>query len=322
MARKAEQKKYLVIQSNQFVRYFRHDETWTKQRQDCYFFLASLINRDDEPGKKYRFSADFMRENLMMTDSGTNYKDIMDTLKALRDKSYWIRNERGNREVVSILQSVEISEETGMIEVQFHRLMQPYLFNLKKLYTLESYGTLRAFDCKYTSDLYSFLLSYFGEKGEIPMDFDVSLKELKERLYCQYDRWPDIKRFVIDKAIDEINSYSSRMRVSYTAQKEKNKIISLQFHLWKPNRKDADNSLLAISLQEAYQRRHKQGIQTKKTKQKKEKLLKADEKLKEIETQLTTGATLEEIAESTREYINLRREAEQPKLQWEGREDG
>lgn len=313
---------YNVVQSNILVRYFRHDATWNLQRLKCYLFIVSLINPDDEPNTVYHFEINTLMEKLKMTDAGKNYQDIKDHLKAFRDCSQWMKNKKGNLEAVSILHDVEISEKTGEVTLQFHELIQPYLFYQRRHFTLETLETLYAFDYKYTPELYLFLFSFFGRNCH-EMWHEVELTELKERLCCQYDRWPDIKRYVVDTAVEEINAYSTNMKIKdYEAKIEKNKVVSLTFHLKEPTEREQDNALMAIEQQEKLREKRKHGKPTEKTKQKKEQKQKAEEKLKEIESKLTTGATLEEIAESTREYINLRREAEQPKLQWEGRENG
>lgn len=280
------QKDYAVIQSNQFVRYFRHDSTWNMQQQRCYYFLASLIKPNDEPDHIYHFKADYMRKSLGMSESGTNYADIKEILKALRDNSQWIRNERGNLEVVSILQSVQVSEETGETEIQFHRLIQPHLFNLQSRYTRESLGTLFAFDCKYTPELYLFLLSYFNENHQEEMEKAVSLKEIKERLSCQYDRWIDIKRFVIDKAVHEINNYSNCMRVSYEPVSVKKKVESLIFHMEQPTDADAAFTIQQLKAQELWKQKHKQGKQTKETRQRKAAIKQAKRKKTQEEKQV------------------------------------
>lgn len=315
------QKDYAVIQSNQFVRYFRHDSTWNMQQQRCYYFLASLIKPNDEPDKIYRFKADYMLQSLGMNESGKNYKDLKEILKALRDNSQWIRNERGNLEVVSILQSVELSEETGETEIQFHRLIQPHLFNLQERYTRELLGTLLVFDCKYTPELYMFLLSYFNENHQEETIKPVSLKEIKERLCCDYDRWPDIKRFVVDKALQEINSYSNCMRVMYEPIKVKNKVETLIFTLKLPKEDDAALSLSLLQAQESWKRKHKQGKQTEETKgrkaaekakdqKNKKEIEKITERRKEIESRINQNPTFEVMSESARELIELQKEME------------
>lgn len=304
------QKKYPVVQSNQFVRYFRHDSNWGLQQQRCYHFLVSLIKRDDEPEQIYNFKADHMREYLGMSESGTNYADIKRILKALRDNSQWIRNEKGNLEIVSILQTVQISEETGEIEIQFHRLIQPYLFNLRTRYTSESLGTLKAFDCKYTSELYLFLLSYFNENHKRKMEKTIPLKEIKERLSCEYSRWVDIKRFVIDKAMKEINDYSNNMRVSYEPISINKKVNSIKFYLEEPDDEDAALSIRLLEAKEKWKQKHKQGKPTKKTIEKREKAKELEERRKEIETRLSLNPSFEELQESNRELLEIIKERE------------
>lgn len=302
-----DQKGYAVIQSNELVRYFRHDTSWNIQQQKVYYYLASLIKGDDEPETVYQFKLDSMRKTLGMTESGTNYQDIMNILKYLRDHSQWIRNERGKLEVVSILQSVEISDTTGNAEIKFHRLIQPYLFQLRDHYTREEFGVLLTFSCKYTSELYLMLLSYFHEYKKDETQVMFKLNEIKERLACKYDRWIDIKRFVIEKAVEEINSFSYRMRVEYEPIGVKNKITAVIFYLKKPESADEAFSHKMIAAQESWKQKHKRGKPKEETKKRKEAAKKEKERLenevKELREVYDFAKVLFDIIQKTAEML-------------------
>ena len=303
-----DQKGYAVIQSNELVRYFRHDASWNIQQQKVYYYLASLIKGDDEPETTYQFKLDSMRKTLGMTESGTNYQDIMNILKYLRDHSQWIRNERGKLEVVSILQSVEISDTTGNAEIKFHRLIQPYLFQLRDHYTREEFGVLLTFGCKYTSELYLMLLSYFHEQYKDETQVMIKLNEIKERLACKYDRWIDIKRFVIEKAVEEINSYSYRMRVEYEPIGVKNKVTAVIFYLKKPDPKDEAFSHQMLLAQESWKRKHKRGKPTEETKKRKAAEKKEKEnfenELQELKEMFESAKGLFSIIEKTVDILS------------------
>lgn len=235
---------FIVFQSNQLVRYIRHD--MSLQQRQVYNFLASLIKRDDEPDTVYTFSAKYMLQELNMTDGGRNYSDLKSILKYLRDHSQWIRNERGNLEVISILSTVEFDEQTKEFKIQFHRLVQPHLFNLVERFTAIPLELVKVLKCKYSLELNEFLVSFFNEKGQVPMDIEFTLQEIKERINCDFDRWVDIKRFALDKAIEEINTLSTNMRVSYTPKKEGKKVTRVVFHLVQPTDAEAYSAIRKI----------------------------------------------------------------------------
>ena len=235
---------FMVFQSNQLVRYIRHD--MSLQQRQVYNFLASLIRKEDEPDTVYTFSAQYMLQELNMTDGGNNYSDLKSILKYLRDHSQWIRNERGNLEVISILSTVEFDKEAKEFKIQFHRLVQPHLFNLVERFTAIPLELVKVLKCKYSLELNEFLVSFFNEKGQEPLDIEFTLQEIKERINCDFDRWVDIKRFALDKAIEEINELSTNMRVSYTPKKEGKRVTRVVFHLVKPTDAEAFSAIKKI----------------------------------------------------------------------------
>lgn len=235
---------FVVFQSNQLVRYIRHD--MSLQQRQIYNFLASLIRKEDEPDTIYSFTAQYMLQELNMTTAGKNYSDLKAILKYLRDHSQWIRNEKGNLEAISILDYAVLDEENAVFHIRFHRLIQPHLFNLVERFTAIPLELVKCFDCKYSLELNEFLLSFFNEKGQQDIDLTFSLQEIKERINADYDRWVDIKRFALEPAIAEINTYSTAMRVSYTPEKDGKRITRVVFHLTKANDYQALQSIKKI----------------------------------------------------------------------------
>lgn len=256
---KRPQKDYFVVQSNQLVRYIRHD--MKRQQQRVYFYLASLITGDDDPEQVYHIKPNNMMEFLGMTaDSGNNYKAIDSILKYLRDHSQWIRNERGNREVISVLQSVEFNEETREYDIQFHRLITPHLFNLVSNYTTARLEVLDVFTGVYSAELYEFLLSFFTENYSEHTEKIFTIKELKERLHAEkHERYPDFRRYVIENAIAEINSYSDCMKVSYEPLKTGNKTDRIKFLMDPISDNEAYLNLQMRKIQGDYLNDHKKG---------------------------------------------------------------
>lgn len=256
---KRPQKDYFVVQSNQLVRYIRHD--MKRQQQRVYFFLASLITGDDLPDQVYHIKPNSLMEFLGMTaDSGNNYKAIDNILKYLRDHSQWIRNERGNREIVSVLQSAEFNEETKEYDIQFHRLITPHLFNLVSSYTTARLEVLDVFTGVYSAELYEFLLSFFTENYSDHTEKTFTIKELKERLHAEkHERYPDFRRYVIENAINEINSYSDCMKVEYEPIKTGNKTDRIKFIMDPISDKEAYLNLQMRRIQTNYLMDHKKG---------------------------------------------------------------
>lgn len=255
---KLTQDQYYVVQSNQLARYFRHD--MTHQQLNLYYFVASLIKRNDDPETVYRVSQPYIRASLGLSDSGTNNEIIKEIMKNLRDHSQWIRNEKGNLEVVSILKDAEFDPATNEYIIKFHRLIQPHLFNLMSNYTQTQLAVLNAFANKYTSELYMFLLSFFNEGHQQSLEKEFTVQEIKERTNSEdYSRWPDFNRFVLQKAIAEINSYSDCMKVECEPIRIGKKTEKLLFKMEPITDKEAVFNIQARKAQKHYMETHKHG---------------------------------------------------------------
>lgn len=255
---KRPQEDYFVVQSNKLSRSIRLD--MRRQEQRVYYFLASLIKGDDDPETTYSFKMDKLRIFLGMSDSGTNYEDLKNILKYHRDHSQWIKNEDGDLEVVSVLSEVRYTEETKDVKIKFHRLIAPYLFNLFQDYTQARLEVLDTFNNKYAAELYMYLVSFFNECRQKHLERVVSVDDLKYRLYADdYKRWPDFKRFVLDKCVEEINSFSDCMRIEYEPIKTGNRTDSVKFIMDPITDKEAFMNLQFRKMERKRRMEHKKG---------------------------------------------------------------
>ena len=220
MAEKARQdRNYYVVKSNALIQKSRF--SLSLQAQRCLLFAISRIKFSDLPSTEYTFSIKDICEacGIDMKTHGDYYNLMKAELKALRDNSIWITNEEGKEETVSWFSKVKINKGTGTVSVKFDESIEEYLFMLQNRYTQYKLSTPLAFKSKYSIRLYELLLSYIkkselesGKENEISFTPD----ELKERLDAQnYVKFYDFRRFVLDKAVDEINTYSEDINVSY-----------------------------------------------------------------------------------------------------------
>ena len=210
---------YYVVKSNALIQKSRF--SLSLQAQRCLLFAISRIKFSDMPSTEYTFAIKDICDacGIDMKTHGDYYNLMKAELKALRDNSIWITNEEGKEETVSWFSKVKINKGTGTVSVKFDENIEEYLFLLQNRYTQYKLSTPLSFKSKYSIRLYELLLSYTkkrdlenGRENEITFMPD----ELKERLDAQnYIKFYDFRRFVLDKAIEEINTYSEDINVSY-----------------------------------------------------------------------------------------------------------
>ena len=219
MEKKAIQdRNYYVVKSNTLIQKSRFSLSLQEQR--CLLYAISRIKFSDLPSTEYTFAIrDICNACGIDIDThGDYYSRMKADLKSLRDKSIWIINKEGKEETVSWFSKVIINKGTGTVSVKFDESIQEYLFLLQNKYTQYKLSTPLAFQSKYSIRLYELLLSYINKKHlEQGKEIEISLtpNELKERLDAYYPKFYDFRRFVLDKAVEEINTYSQEINVSY-----------------------------------------------------------------------------------------------------------
>ncbi len=210
---------YFVVKSNDLIQKSRF--SLSLQAQRCLLFAISRIKFSDMPSTEYTFSIKDICEacGIDMKTHGDYYSLMKKELKALRDNSIWITNGQGREETVSWFSKVIINKGTGTVSVKFDETMKDYLFYLQSRYTQYKLSTPLAFKSKYSIRLYELLLSYI-KKSDLDNENDKILTftpdELKERLDAQkYSKFYDLRRFVIEKSIEEINTYSEDIHTEF-----------------------------------------------------------------------------------------------------------
>lgn len=207
-----------VAKSNELIQQSRFN--LSVQQSKFLLYLISKIRPSDTGNEVYVVPLSEAQKVLNITDAGNNYAHAKQSLKALADKSIWVRQDDGSEVLLRWLDRVRLVRgEQATFEVSFHRDMLPYLYALKERYTqyaLENVLTMRT---QYGIRLYELLKSY----EHMGKDVSFRLEELKKTLDAEtYSRYPDFRRRVLDAAIGEINEMSD-IAVSYVAEKRFNR---------------------------------------------------------------------------------------------------
>lgn len=226
------QQTFYVAKANEMIQESRY--AMTVQQNKIMLYLISKIKPMDDVDEVYEISIrDFCQVCNITQDSGKNYNDAKKAIKALADKSIWVKQEDGNEVLLRWLNGVKLNHNTNCFEITFHPDMLPYLYDLQSRYTRYCLDNVLTMQSKYGIRLYELLKSYQYLKKDISFTLD----ELRQKLDVSgYKRYPDFRRFVLDKAIDDINECSD-INVGYTAhsgsRKRKNDYVT--FTIDEPN---------------------------------------------------------------------------------------
>lgn len=198
------QQSFFVAKSNEIIQKSRF--SMTVQQQKLMLFLISKIKPDDEPGLQYTITIrDYCAVCNIDGDSGKNYADIRASLKGIADKSMWLTRWDGKEVLLRWLDRIELDAKGGTITVRFHEDMFPHLLNLRSRYTQYSLEYILPMRSKYGIRMYELMRSYANMESVITLPID----ELKKRMDCdKYKRFPDFRRYALEPALYDINSYT------------------------------------------------------------------------------------------------------------------
>lgn len=227
-----EKRNYPVAKANELIRKARY--SLTAQQQKIILYIISQIKPADEDLKIYHFDMKDFCKLCGIQAHGENYKNFKDSLKALADNSFWIR-EDGKDKLFRWFERLEIDTYETTISLRLDDRLKPYLLRLKDNFTIYNYGSTLLMNSKHSIRLFEIFMSY-RSLGVV----EFTLDELKETLECgEYAEYKNFRRFVIEKALKEINELSE-ITVEYKPVKQGRSVVALVFTI---TTKDSSNIL-------------------------------------------------------------------------------
>lgn len=222
----SKQKELTVYKRDDMIQKSRLDLTLREQRLVLY--AISKIKQGDTVDTLYELNIREIYNIVGAKDE--SYTRIKKIAQSLSDKSWWVILDDNSESLVRWFSVFRIVPDTDTIRLKFHEDVMPFLFELlkqHKYYT--SYGLSDVLPMRRQSSprLYEILKSYSKNNSEWYFD----LERIKYLLNCQhYDRWVDLKRRVIDPAMQEINELTN-MIVNYAPVTKGRKVIGVKFFM-------------------------------------------------------------------------------------------
>jgi len=217
----------LVVQSNDLIRNVRTLRYGlTTQQQRIVVYLISKVCKDDKELKRVKFNISEYCEICNLKKSGPEFDRIKESLKGLRDKSYWIKNEEGDEILFAWIDTL-IMRKNKTVEVILSEALRPHLIELSRNFTAYELCNALCLRRRYSLRLYELLKSYLW-LGK----WEVNINDFRETMHLQ-DRYPmykELKRCVIDESLDEIEKYTD-LKVSYTTTRKGRNIDTICFHI-------------------------------------------------------------------------------------------
>ena len=218
-----EQRSYQVVKANEIIQKARYDLNITELKALAYIF--SKIKPTDTELKEYTFSIkEYCQVCGLDYKNGGNYKYIKSTIKALRDKSFWLMDEKGNEVLIGWLQKVRINKGSGKISVKLDDDLQCYIIGLFSNYTQYELLSTLPMKSSYSFRIYELLKSYAFQKQHT-----FNIDDIKKQLVAtNYINFKDFRKYVLEVATKEINLYTD-IEVSWEPIYKGRKVIQVKF---------------------------------------------------------------------------------------------
>ena len=216
---------YYVVKANEIIQTARYELNITELKILAY--VISKIKPADTELQEYVFTIKDFCALCNIGGSGKNYKDIKDTLKRMRDKSFWITDENGTEILVGWLAKAKINKGSGKIAVKLDEDLQKYLIGLYSNYTQYSLLSTLPMTSSYSFRIYELLKSVAYQKH-----YEVDIDELRRLLLVQdkYVNFKDFRRRILDIATTEINKYTD-LEIAWSSRSKGRKVITVIFDI-------------------------------------------------------------------------------------------
>ncbi len=220
-----EKKQYsLVVKSNELIRKTRFSLSVVEQK--VLLYIISKIKPGDNVLLEYELD---IREfcEVCGIEYFQNMSQVKETIQSLRDKSMWLRLSDKEEVLVSWINKARIHYGTGTMTVRLDDDLLPYLLQLKDNFTKYELIAILALKSKFSIRLYELFKSY-----EYKKEFEIAVEDLRKMLMIEteYPKMADFKRYVIDRAIDEINRFTD-IEVEYEPVRKGKFITAFRFRV-------------------------------------------------------------------------------------------
>lgn len=203
-------REYLVVKGNELIQQNRFELSLPEQKTIAY--ICSMIKPIDSKNSinetsyqlEYEFNVrDYCKVCGIDYAGGKNYKDVKATIKKLADRSMWL-DDGESETLMRWLSYVKINKKSEKVQIEIDRTIAPFLFDLQEKFTQYQLYNILAMKSAFSVRIYELMKSYAFQKSKT-----FNLDELKRLLGVEnvksYDRFPDFRRYVLEKAQEEIN---------------------------------------------------------------------------------------------------------------------
>ena len=200
------------------------------QESQIILWLLMQIRPEDEDFKSHKLQIkDFA--DLVQVNEGNRYSELRKITKHLMQRVMEIYEPSMDKLIqVAWLSSAEYKFKEGYVLLEFSPKLKPYLLQLQSHFTKIDLVDTMKLKSVHAIRVFELLLQYLiiGKRK-------ITIDDL--RSYCgitknEYNFYADVKRYVIEKAKNEINA-KTEYEIDYTEIKESRKVVAIDWTIKK-----------------------------------------------------------------------------------------
>lgn len=214
----------------------KENDLTTYQKQLILVAIARVQKEDTE----FKIETIPFKEFMTVMDipiGGNTERKIAESVEALANKSFIIKEANGAKTELLWVnpEATRVDWSEKVIYIQLHSDLEKYLLNLSGSFTSFQLGFVANLKGKYSFRVYEYLHSYLG-LGKLILKREDALKILGSNRYCQI---ADFDRYVLKKAIEEINEYTD-LDIKYHRRIDRKTITHYFFIIRKKDPEDIE----------------------------------------------------------------------------------
>ena len=179
-------------------------------QQRVLYTLLDIIHTTDEDFKHYKINIGDIARKFELETSQYLYSQMQEAISDLVTKKITF-NDGDDTVVMAWLSYARYRKGQGNVEISFHKDLKPYLLQLKSHFTQYQLSAVAQFKSSYSIRFYELLkmFEYKGKGGQFYREF--TLVELRDYMQIEkgkYVNFKDLRVFVIEPSLKEINAFS------------------------------------------------------------------------------------------------------------------
>ena len=221
----ANQRNYLVVESNDLVRYGRYN--LTSQQFNILCYCISKIKPGMETFETYDFDLKDLCQVCGIKTTSSNVANFKENIEKLANITFWWETDEAH-ELHRLFEKVKIYKRDTRVSIKIDDVLKPHLLNQRENFIAYLCENVLVMKSAYSKYLYRLLKSY-AYMGE----YETTLIALKELLQCGGDyngRFDNFRKYVLDKAMEEINHFTD-LEVEYKPIRVGRSIAKIHFDI-------------------------------------------------------------------------------------------